>query len=441
MKPTLTEIILSKNLVTDKHSLHSYTDYFYEQEFAKYREKPVQIVEIGFDQGGSLVLWAEYFSQARILGIDLQLRGNCEQDCAQYPGIQLALGNAYDHYSLQYFPSADIIIDDGPHSPESQIWAVKNLSHRIKPGGILVIEDVADPATLDQLKNATPFHLKEYVEYIDLRNIKGRQDDIMFVIRIPEKTGVKSLLPTVNTTAASATTDETNLLLTPTGAGMDMMAERLSHIKNLIDFNNIKSIIDVGSAHGYESLNMARVFKNAQTFGFEPTPEHYQHCLKIKQESGDVGTRMHFTQAALNNIDGAIQFYPLDNEQSRGNNTGMASKFRLMDPAVFPHELSVQKEITVNAVTLDTWCAQNNIQPDIIWMDAQGAELDILKGAEQALESVKVILTEVGLIPYYHGHTLKADIDGYLASLGFRELVTARKLGHKYEMDTIYVKD
>jgi len=119
----------------------------------------------------------------------------------------------------------------------------------------------------------------------------------------------------------------------------------------------------------------------------------------------------------------------------------MASKFRLMDPAVFPHELSVQKEITVNAVTLDTWCAQNNIQPDIIWMDAQGAELDILKGAEQTLASVKVILTEVGLIPYYHGHTLKADIDGYLASLGFRELVTARKLGHKYEMDTIYVKD
>ena len=149
---------------------------------------------------------------------------------------------------------------------------------------------------------------------------------------------------------------------------------------------------------------------------------------------------MEFMMMALNNEDGPIKFYPLDETQSRGNNTGMASKFRLMDPAVFPHELSVQKEITVAGTTLDTWCRLNNVVPDLIWMDAQGAELDILKGAENSLASVKVILTEVGLTPYYHGHTLKADIDQYLASKGFRELVIARNLGHKYEMDTIYIK-
>ena len=187
MRLTLTETILSKNLVTDKHSLHSYTDHFYETAFAEYRDKPVQIVEIGFDQGGSLVLWAEWFSQATILGVDLEIRGNCEIDCARYPGIQLALGNAYDIYSLHYFPDADIIIDDGSHHPDHQVWAVKHLATKVKPGGIFVIEDVLEDSTIESLKAATPFHLRDYIEIVDLRMIKGREDDLMFVIRVPAR--------------------------------------------------------------------------------------------------------------------------------------------------------------------------------------------------------------------------------------------------------------
>ena len=235
MPQTLAEIITSKRLVTDKNSLHSYCEHFYEREFARFRDKPVQIVEIGFDQGGSLVLWAEWFSNARILGIDLQLRGNCEQDCARYPGIQLALGNAYDHHALQYIPHADIIIDDGPHDLNSQIWAVKNLSHRVLPGGLFIIEDVADITYLEKLKEATPFHLKDYVEFVDLRNVKNRSDDIMFVIRVPER-HTNDAMPTPTASAAPPAAQQLpDLLRNPVGLGMDMMAERLSHIKNIID--------------------------------------------------------------------------------------------------------------------------------------------------------------------------------------------------------------
>jgi|GEM_PF-1695916 len=434
MRPSLAEIISAKNLVTDKNSKHSYAEHFYEKEFARLRDKPIQIMEIGIDQGGSLILWAEYFSNAQILGVDLQLRGNCEQDCSNYQNIRIVLGNAYDYYSLQFYPTADIIIDDGPHDINTQIWAVKNLSHRVKPGGLFIIEDVADYNYFEQLKAAVPFHLRDYAECIDLRSVKQRNDDMLFVIRIPENTQSASITTTSKDNSAS-------LLSNPVGLGMDMMAERLSHLKNIINFNDIKNIIDVGSAHGYESLNLARIFTNAQVFGFEPVPEHYEHCLKIKNENDLVGQRIQFMQMALDKQDGPIKFYPLDPENSKGNNTGMASKFKIIDPRVFPHELNIQKEIMVAATTLDTWCQLNNVSPDIIWMDAQGAELDILKGAEKTLESVKVILTEVGLQPYYHGHTLKNDVDLYLAKFGFRELVSARKLGHKYEMDTIYIKN
>jgi phosphoribosylpyrophosphate synthetase len=36
----------------------------------------------------------------------------------------------------------DIIIEDGPHTLESQIFAVQNYTQLLKDGGILIIEDV-----------------------------------------------------------------------------------------------------------------------------------------------------------------------------------------------------------------------------------------------------------------------------------------------------------
>lgn len=232
-----------------------------------------------------------------------------------------------------------------------------------------------------------------------------------------------------------------DLLRNPVGLGMDMMAERLSHLVGVIDFDSIKTIVDVGSAHGYESLNLARVFTNARTYGFEPTPEHYQACLQMRGGTNRVvSQRMNFINLALNDRDGQINFYPLDETQARSNNTGMASKFKLIDPNVFSHELNIQKEIVVDAITLDTWCVQNSVQPDLIWMDAQGAELDILRGADSVLNNVKIVMTEAGIKPYYHGHTLKVDIDAYLASKGFEELISARVVQHEYEVDTIYIR-
>lgn len=423
---TLAEIIKNKKLVTDKNSLHSYCDQFYEKELAKYRHKDIVITEIGIDQCGSLVLWAEYFKNAQIMGIDLQLRGNCQRDCAQYPNITLAVGNAYTYDAVKIIPKSDIIIDDGSHELEHQLWAVKNLTLKLNPGGLFVIEDVADYAYLDKLKAATPFHLQSYVEFVDLRSVKNRSDDILFVIRVPDTN--KSINNNINAA-------------TLTGPGMDMMSERLSHLKNQIDFSSIKNIIDVGSAHGYESLNLARLFPNANLWGFEPVTEHFQHCLKIKQQADpQISHRLHFFNLALNDKDGEIPFYPLHPTLSQGNNTGMASKYKIMDPSIFPHELNIQTEITVPAQRLDTWCARNGIVPQIIWMDAQGSELDILRGAINCINTVQVILTEAATKPYYHGHNMKSDIDQFLYQQGFEELISARKLGHEYEMDTIYLR-
>ena len=185
-RPSLTEIISRKKLHTDKDSLHSYCRHFYETELARYRDKPIQIVEIGIDQGGSLQLWAEWFSNASILGVDLQMRGNCADDCNRYSNIRIGLGNAYDIEHINNYPPIDILIDDGPNDIHSQLWVVDNLLPRIKPGGLLVIEDVMDAANLRILYDHVPQYLRAHAEMIDLRHVKDRYDDLMLVVRVPE---------------------------------------------------------------------------------------------------------------------------------------------------------------------------------------------------------------------------------------------------------------
>jgi hypothetical protein len=113
---------------------------------------------------------------------------------------------------------------------------------------------------------------------------------------------------------------------------------------------------------------------------------------------------------------------------------------KLKDPDMWPWEHNAQLEIDVQGYRLDDWCRDAKLDSvDAIWMDVQGAELHVLKGAENTLANVQCIMTEAGLIPYYEGHTLKTDIDAFLTSLGFVEVEPAREQPHAAEVNAIYV--
>jgi len=126
---------------------------------------------------------------------------------------------------------------------------------------------------------------------------------------------------------------------------------------------------------------------------------------------------------------------------------GFSSLFKfngeLRKNSYYGDDLLAQKEITVQADTLDNWSKENNVsEVDIMWVDVQGAELLVFEGAQELLKKTRIIMTEVGLKPYYEGHTLKADIDKLLLGLGFKELDDCFELnGFDYEANTVYVKE
>jgi len=56
---------------------------------------------------------------------------------------------------------------------------------------------------------------------------------------------------------------------------------------------------------------------------------------------------------------------------------------------------------------------------DYLKLDVQGAELDVLRGADRLLDSLLVVQTEVVFVPLYRDQPLFADIDTVLRRRGF----------------------
>jgi len=88
--------------------------------------------------------------------------------------------------------------------------------------------------------------------------------------------------------------------------------------------------------------------------------------------------------------------------------------------AVRQHPVS---ETTVATTTLDALLARHGPGYGVLYMNAQGAELDVLRGAASSIASLQAIVTEVNFEARYQGAPLADEVAAFVAGLGFRQLL------------------
>ena len=223
-----------------------------------------------------------------------------------------------------------------------------------------------------------------------------------------------------------------------------LVAQRLSHIVDRVDLSKIKTIMDIGSWHLDQSFEFMHIFPEAAVYAFEPNPQSALLCRqKIESIPSPHRSRISINELALSDKTGEIRFYPLDTTKTTSTNHGMSSTLKLKEgmSGSWHNDVWVQKEITVKAETLDSWCSRTNVSPDLLWVDVQGAEYSVFAGGKDIIKNhVKVILTEVGIVPYYEGHSIKPQIDSLLKDeLGFIEVESSFEMADPYEANTIYI--
>ena len=107
---------------TDKTTLHAYGP-IYDELFHPRKDQVRNVLEIGVLSGASLVNLANFFPQANILGIDIDLKNvRYGMDNPRVTMIECDATKVEDFtLSLITLAGFDIIIDDGSHAPEDMV--------------------------------------------------------------------------------------------------------------------------------------------------------------------------------------------------------------------------------------------------------------------------------------------------------------------------------
>ena len=186
-KPALSSLIVKFRAFdnkdgTDKDTIHSYIE-TYEKVFAPLRDRARNVLEVGIYSGAFLEILADYFENAQIHGIDIDL--NNLRFGIDNPRIHISEMNGTDPNSIKklgvnYY---DLIIEDGSHIPNEQVATFHNFASLVGPRGIYIMEDInsrtltALRPRIAQIANVNNMDF----EIIDLRYVKGRHDDICMI--------------------------------------------------------------------------------------------------------------------------------------------------------------------------------------------------------------------------------------------------------------------
>jgi FkbM family methyltransferase len=134
---------------------------------------------------------------------------------------------------------------------------------------------------------------------------------------------------------------------------------------------------DVGGNAGYFSFIASTVVTRGHILAFEPMAANIaifeEHLRRNRRR---VGTdRIVFIPFAVADCEKTVQF--TNDPVLTGSNTYVDSHF--LNPAV--------EKIDVKCVSIDGLVAQGSPLPDVIKIDVEGAEFDVLRGAEQTLRT------------------------------------------------------
>ena len=185
--------------------------------------------------------------------------------------------------------------------------------------------------------------------------------------------------------------------------------------------NGCPVVLDVGANKGQTIDLVHRAFPRPIIFSFEPNPDLFSQ-LVAKYEAHGVVVECF----ALANCEGNISFYIAENSE-------LSSVLALHRTDENPFSKTSARRVMVPATTLDTWVKKRGLTHiDLLKVDAQGFDLEVLRGASTILSHgiVKTLLVEVNFISLYEEQCSFGELEQFLKGKGYG-LVTLYEVARK----------
>jgi FkbM family methyltransferase len=190
-----------------------------------------------------------------------------------------------------------------------------------------------------------------------------------------------------------------------------LLKDELDDVAFLLAKNPPRTIFDCGANVGFVTHRFRELFPTATVYAFEPNPAVYEKLVDTYRDDAKVKT----FPMAISKAPATLTFHT-------NKNTGTSSFFA---PTEYNHLHYARRKTTaieVPVTSIDAIAAKESIEEiDILKLDLEGSEFDALLGAESLLtrQRVKVIYTEVALVPLYEKQPLFEDLVVHLRGKGY----------------------
>jgi len=176
--------------------------------------------------------------------------------------------------------------------------------------------------------------------------------------------------------------------------------------------------LDVGAHIGAYSLPASRILDpGGQVFAFEPSARTYRYLRQHLTYNGIENVHAYQLIVGDQNKD-AVRFYEhVDGSSGLGGLTRRAKR---------SSDLKSFVETERSQISLDEFCIQHQLAPDVVKIDVEGAELLVLTGARRTLDQHRPLL----FVSVHPSH-LKAlgqsteELAGFLRDVGYEMRDTA----------------
>lgn len=165
------------------------------------------------------------------------------------------------------------------------------------------------------------------------------------------------------------------------------------------------TVIDVGAAFGIFTRECHKIFPDAHYLLVEPIEEYLPVLSKV------VNALSHAT-----NVTAVVAANDGSTFLNVHHDLVGSSLYREVEEGTDVD--GVRRE--VRAITLDRLVDEQNASlPFLIKIDVQGAELDVLAGAQKTLAGTEYVLLEVSLFNFFHQGPVFCDVVAYMKSKGY----------------------
>jgi FkbM family methyltransferase len=188
----------------------------------------------------------------------------------------------------------------------------------------------------------------------------------------------------------------------------DNLARRIK----LVNYHNIDTLFDIGANVGQYAIDMRKLGYSKKIISFEPLKSAFKEL----------------ENASLKDNNWIVNNYAIGNDNIKSvinvaGNSYSSSIFNMLPRHLksAPESKYIAKEeIEIKKIDsiFNSFCnKENNV---MIKIDTQGYEKNVIDGANESLNSIKILQLEMSIVSLYENEMLFIDMVNYLDNKGFR---------------------